>query len=93
MLVYEPDSTVSCGMAEAESKGFIDADDCPPWGLWVGFIQEPNGFNGVLSWIPNELVATVDAARDVCCVDESFYWLDTSERVIKKELLAALFGT
>jgi len=41
LLLADPQQSDVCGLSVAESDGFIDADDVPPWDTWVWFGSEP----------------------------------------------------
>ncbi len=74
MLVYEPSLNLADCLAEGETNGLFDSFDCPPWGLWVGYINNASS-NYILSWIPEQLITLTQSAIEVTCGD-SLYWLD-----------------
>ena len=74
LLVYDPSMNLSDGMAESETDGLFDVNDCPPWDLWVGFIRDA-GNEYLLSWIPDYLVELTQFAIEVTPAN-SLYWLD-----------------
>ena len=77
LLVYEPALNLQDCLAEAETHGFVDSNDCPPWDLWVGFIRDMRtGY--LLSWIPDYLVDVAQSGIDATS-GGSLYWLDQSE--------------
>src|SRR5689334_7231944 len=41
LLVYFPDAELADGAAEAETNGFFDINDAPPWDTWVGLFSDP----------------------------------------------------
>lgn len=65
-LIYYPDMTLSDGTAQFESGGFFDADNEPPWDLWIFFatdlsVSDPQNYGALLvSWIPDVLRDHVD---------------------------------
>ncbi|GAC1378202.1 MAG: hypothetical protein NVS3B3_20300 [Aquirhabdus sp.] len=77
ILVYEPTLGMYDCLAEGASDGFFDANDCPPWDLWVGFIRDAHT-SYLLSWIPDYLVDVAQSGIDVTC-GGSLYWLDQSD--------------
>lgn len=71
LLFYDADGSLFDGAAEAESRGFLDADNAPPWDTWLGFIREPDIAGRrwcqtyVLAWIPPAFVPAVDLGIQV----------------------------
>lgn len=50
-LLYTPSDNLACGAASANSNGFFDTNNVPPWDLWLAFL------NGTLvTWVPPALV-------------------------------------
>lgn len=78
VLIYEPDSNIADCLSEAETHGYLDAYDCPPWDTWVGYIMLNDGNRYVLSWVLNEIVPIVQAGLDINPVD-CIYWLDSTK--------------
>ena len=74
ILVYELYMNTFDCLAEGETSGLFDVSDCPPWGLWVGCIQDEKGEPYILSWIPDELVEEANKAIDVTMMN-SLSWL------------------
>lgn len=83
LLVYNPDWDLWDGAAELESGGFFDADNCPPWDVWVAYATPPDDgrlrvgsawrpwSSYLIAWAPPECVAVVTAGILVnpeCCV-------------------------
>lgn len=70
LLVCQLYSTLFDGASEAESKGFFDVDDVPPWDTWIWFgALEMTGRENyassdydyhLLSWVPSPLVELVE---------------------------------
>lgn len=77
ILVYEPILGMYDCLAEGETDGFFDANDCPPGDLWIGFIRDAKT-SYVLSWIPDYLIDVTESGIDVTC-GGSLYWLDQSD--------------
>jgi hypothetical protein len=82
LLVYFPDAELSDGAAEAETDGFYDSFNTPPWDTWVGLFR-PAGADlsygaFVVCWIPPQLVSLAQSGIDVnpeMCID----WLVNGE--------------
>jgi hypothetical protein len=62
LLVYFPDDDLSDGAAEAETRGFFDVNNAPPWATWVGIFrdEENGGSDYLISWVPASLVDIVE---------------------------------
>ena len=68
LLLFDPGQSLSDGAAQVESNGFFDADNIPPWDLWIAYIEEPKQqlnswtrFDSfLLCWIPQALSEMVD---------------------------------
>ena len=66
LLVYFPDAELADGAAEAESRGFFDAFNAPPWDCWVALLRDDRGEDSsysvyVLSWVPRVLLDLASA--------------------------------
>ena len=86
-LVYEPALGMYDCLAEGESDGFFDSNDCPPWDLWVGFIRDDRSCSRyVLSWIPDYLLDVVQSGIDATS-GGSLYWLNHADEAWAKGLL------
>lgn len=59
LLVYFPDEQLADGAAEAETNGFFDADNVPPWDTWVGLFADKDGDEYLVSWVPSSFVQLV----------------------------------
>jgi hypothetical protein len=69
-LAYFPDAELSDGAAEAESSGFFDVFNEPPWDCWVAWAEAPgvreDSYRAFLvAWIPEQLASIVGRAIDV----------------------------
>lgn len=85
VLIYEPDMNVADGLSEGETGGFFDANDCPPWDLWIGLVRD-KGRDYVLAWIPESLIGLVNLGAEVNCVD-CFYWAENSSEEWARKLV------
>src|SRR5262245_47134966 len=64
LLAYFPDDNLADGVAEAESKGFFDIDNIPPYDTWVWMVRDIKTFehadgekgeieaNYLVAWVP-----------------------------------------
>jgi hypothetical protein len=80
-LAYAPDENTAFGLPEAETEGFLDAWDCPPWGTWVG--SKPRY---AICWIPEHLCELVDRGMSVSDT-EPCQWLEKIDEDWAKDLI------
>jgi hypothetical protein len=82
LLVYFPDAELSDGAAEAETNGFFDVENAPPWDTWVALFQDdPSDLSYgtyLVSWVPGELVESVSRGIWVN-PEECIVWLQDSK--------------
>ena len=75
ILLYFPEENLADGAAQVSSGGFYDADNVPPWDVWVGY---SNG--ALVSWVPPALIEVaqmgIDANPENC-----IRWFDQRELV------------
>ena len=67
LLLWAPEWDNFDGHLEAESGGFFDVNDSPPWETWVGWFThplDPTEWYG-LAWIPDRFVEPVTQALEV----------------------------
>jgi hypothetical protein len=88
LLVYFPDDDLADGAAEAESDGFFDVHNAPPWDTWVGIFedskrQERNPY--LLSWVPPAFVDRAQRGIDVN-PEECILWLNDCDVVVRQLL-------
>lgn len=91
MLIFFPDRTLSDGAAEAETRGYFDADNVPPWDTWVGVFEEHvNGEREkkvyLVTWVPPIFVESVSRAIDVN-PEGCIQWLEDSDTEMGRNLL------
>lgn len=97
LLVYFPDASLNCGTAEFESRGFFDVHNVPPWDTWIALAAEKRRASDgsidqyLISWVPAELVACVQAGIDVN-PEQCIQWLDDTEVGARHELERLLAG-
>jgi hypothetical protein len=84
LLVYFPDEQLADGAAEAESNGFFDVDNVPPWDTWVGLYPSERG-EYLVSWVPSQLAELVGRGIRVN-PEECIRWLDESAVPLVMEL-------
>ena len=70
-LVFSSYQSMSDCLPEENTEGFFDVNDCPPWGLWVGY-KEPNY---LICWVPEYLYELVEIGLSHSSCDP-FWWLD-----------------
>jgi hypothetical protein len=94
LLVCHLNESISSGESEAETSGFFDIDDRPPWDTWLWSLPSDNSDEAtLLSWVPQRLEPIVSrgiAVNPYECV----YWLSdapSSSRIIPmlREIAAA----
>jgi hypothetical protein len=88
LLAFFPDESLSDGAAEAETGGFFDFDNTPPWDSWVALFRDGGTFPGadmLVSWVPAELLETVERGIRVN-PEECILWLADSQTSVAKVL-------
>ena len=70
LLLYIPSENVSDGASRFASNGFFDADDCPPWDLWLRYSDR-----ALINWVPEVLFPLAQAGIDANPV-ECIRWAD-----------------
>ncbi len=60
LLLYSPSENLSDGAAEVTTMGFFDADNVPPWDIWVHYSQA-----ALISWVPPQLLSLTQDGIDV----------------------------
>ena len=70
LLLYWPEENLACGAAQIGSRGFYDADNVPPWDIWVAYEERV-----LISWVPPGLIGIaqmgIDANPEGC-----IQWID-----------------
>jgi hypothetical protein len=93
ILVYGPDEELSDGAAEAETGGFVDVNNCPPWDTWLALTQFSNGMGGraahLFAWVPPAFVPLVDQGIYVN-PEECILWLEAWKALGEASIIAAL---
>ena len=71
--------------SEAESDGFFDWEDAPPWDAWVALYKDEHGQDVLLSWVPPQLLEA--AARGIWANPvDCMGWLDGRDLPIAEAL-------
>jgi hypothetical protein len=65
LLLYFPDAELADGAAEAESRGFFDVNNAPPYGTWVGLFRDAASRRDsfatyLLAWVPPAFIELAD---------------------------------
>jgi hypothetical protein len=69
-LLYFHSENRACGAAQVSSGGFFDADNTPPWDIWVPYEE-----NALISWVPPGLIVAAQMGIDVN-PENCIQWLD-----------------
>jgi hypothetical protein len=82
-LLYSPLHTTFDDLANAETDGFLDDSDAPPWSTWIGFIDLSDPISKtyeayLIAWIPDSFVSIVNDGISVC-LGGSLFWADDTE--------------
>jgi hypothetical protein len=75
LLTYFPDENLACGVAEAETGGFLTVDNVPPWDTWVAYLYEGDQASYLVSWVPGKMTTVVDSGIHVN-PEKCFDWAD-----------------
>jgi hypothetical protein len=79
ILVYGPDEELSDGAAEAETNGYFDVYNCPPWDTWIALVEFSDGEKGrsahLFSWVPPAFERVVQRGIAVN-PEECILWLE-----------------
>lgn len=78
LLAFELEASFFDGVVFAETGGFFDESDLPPWDLWVAYASARDGRLRLVSWIPEEFLDLAEAAVRVHNF-EAFRWLEPAE--------------
>jgi hypothetical protein len=81
LLVRERDTTIDDGAGQAETRGYLDESDMPPWDTWVTYFEGSPNDRGLrnhagclVSWVPPIFLPAVDSAIRVNAYG-ALYWL------------------
>jgi hypothetical protein len=88
LLVYFPDAELSDGAAEAESGGFFDVFNAPPWSTWVAFAEDEgvdlDNFKRryLVSYVPPVFLDACAAGIEVN-PEECIVWLEDADVALR----------
>ena len=77
LFAYHPEENLCDGAAVAESEGFLDVENAPPWDTWVGWIEGNAGqpeSGCLLAWVPGVFCPHANGGVEVNA-EECIYWL------------------
>jgi len=104
LLAYFPDDNLCCGTAEAESQGFFDVDNIPPYDTWVWMVRNVRTFahadgacgemdaNYLVAWVPPDLIQLANAGVAVN-PETCILWLDALDDEFVRSLRRLGFHT
>ena len=89
LLAYRPDSETWDQLASSESHGFLDGCSCPPWSVWIGWIDKR--YFGVseeflVAWVPADFVEAVSRSVS-CATTDQVVWLSDASQSIEREIV------
>jgi hypothetical protein len=98
LLICEVSSSIWSGESEAETEGFFDVCDIPPWDTWVYCVGVEQLFRSgdkleretapvLVSWVPSELVGLVTSGINVNPYD-CIYWASSVDTELTRRLRA-----
>ena len=92
LLAYFPDAELSDGAAEAETRGFFDVNNAPPWDTWVALFRDEGGdlstSDCLVAWVPGALVESVDRGIYVN-PEQCILWLGPPKLSIVEQVRAS----
>jgi hypothetical protein len=92
LLAYFPDEELSDGAAEAETNGFFDINNAPPWDTWVALFRDARRDRStadcLVSWVPETFTSVVDRGIRVN-PEECIQWLGQTGLRIEEQIRAA----
>ena len=77
---YFPDADLADGAAEAETHGFLDVNNQPPWDTWIAWavassIKDESYRGFLIAWIPDDILAFIEVATYVN-PEKCIQWVD-----------------
>jgi hypothetical protein len=88
LLAYFPDDNLADGVAQADSEGFFDVDNIPPYDTWVWMVRNIRTFNYadgakgemeanyLVAWVPPDFIQLATRGLRVN-PEQCILWLDT----------------
>jgi hypothetical protein len=90
LLVYQPDFSLWENVSSAETKGFFDEYDAPPWDTWISYFYESKPEQTweayLVCWIPATFIDIVSKGIAVNS-SECIGWLDKRSDLAIYEML------
>ena len=91
LVAFFPDAQLADGAAEAETQGYFDLHNTPPWDTWVGLFRADRHASGfemyLVAYVPHRFVALAGGGGDIC-PDGSLMWLVETDVPLARELKA-----
>lgn len=81
LLAYAPDMNLADGAAKLATSGYLDIDNVPPWDTWVDYVDEVDGANYLVSWVPPSFVESVSDGVEAN-PEQCIWWLDEGNTVL-----------
>ena len=85
MLGYVPDDNLADCAAEAETRGYFDCDNVPPWDTWVGYVHEAERSQYLISWVPPCFLQLAGRGIEVN-PEECIWWLADKDKELARWL-------
>jgi hypothetical protein len=97
LLAYFPDDNLFDGTAEAESHGFFDVNNIPPYDTWVCMVRNVRAFafadgakgememNYLVAWVPPDFIQLANGGIEVD-PEKCILWLDTLDDEFTRSL-------
>lgn len=92
LVTYFPDADLCDGAAQAESDGFFDAFNVPPWDTWVAYFEDNPGASGsydnyLLAYVPQPFVPLVEGGISVN-PEQCIMWLSDADVKVRARFVA-----
>jgi len=86
LLVYFPDLDLADGAAEAESRGYFDVNNAPPWDTWIALVLDAVGNAKspyLVSWVPEEFLDAAQRGIDVN-PEQCILWIEDADVQLRR---------
>ncbi len=86
LLIYFPDLDLADGAAEAESRGYFDVNNAPPWDTWIAMVMDAGGdekYPYLVSWVPREFLSAVQKGIDVN-PEQCIRWIEDADVELRR---------
>jgi hypothetical protein len=74
LLVWQRDDTIDDRAGQAETSGYLDESDMPPWDTWVAYVDAERISGYLVSWVPAIFIDAVERAIAINAYG-ALYWL------------------